>query len=704
MTKSNYALLTALYDSQNADFYKDIYFPIIKYGLFILYNKQVESTKYYDTTNIQDVIIENFGIKIPLTVLKQSLRIIHDSHSDFEIGLFHKGDQLLIKKVWDVSVSETIDRVYEKNLKYFNELQKLFTQYVEAVQVQADVTFIDFFSNNTEDIYHYINNDANSELIVNENYVHVVNFLKWIKNKDENLYDIAADIFWGSIISAFLQREIDFNIKPQAKVRYYLDSSLVLALLDLDSLANNLYCRELVSMINASGHLPYVHSLTIREIDSILHSVERDGAPKPNSGIADAYNRRDLSPSKILQIRQRLNDLIVERGVSIEECTNAQLDEIQSSYKLKSEVQLLASMRTSTYSSSIRDIHDVYMYDFIRGKNRRNVSIEKSNAFFVTLNTDLIKFYKDQLTHDIYVLPIIHPARIIMDLWIHNSQTINIHRNALTEVIARCTALNQTDVRRKLRLISKYYKENEFSEENYKNVYIALMNRSKQVMLDLEVVQNPEIEDEEKSKYIENILSTARKEEEQRRNRNLEHQKALESMSIRIERVESEHKIVDIEKSKTRKLIEMSEELSLCQDKLNQLNLKIYNLEKKKGQDVSMVNYWVSMIFQLLCLVLIIVSVVRYFSNGIKSSSSLVCFIDQNLGLVISAIFTLLTFVVTGVNKLSIIRPKKSYKEYKRKLEREWYKENRIYNEMTKEQEKLIQNIEKLKLDISSMK
>ena len=224
-------------------------------------------------------------------------------------------------------------------------------------------------------------------------------------------------------------------------------------------------------MITASGHRPYVHPLTIREIDSILYSVERDGAPKPNSGIAEAYDRRSLSPSKILQIRQKLKTLIADSSVYIETCSDVQkVDEIQNIYKSKSSVRNLAATRTNTYSDNIRDIHDVFMYDFIRAKNNKCISVEKSNTFFVTLNAELIKYYKDQ-KQDSYILPIIHPARIVMDLWIHNSKTTNIRRNALTEVIARCTAVNQTDVRRKLRLISKHYKRERVFRRNEGRIY-----------------------------------------------------------------------------------------------------------------------------------------------------------------------------------------------------------------------------------------
>ncbi len=131
MNQSNYALLTALYDSQSSEFYKDIYFPIIKYGIFLLYKEQNDNTQYYDTMNIQDVVIEGFGIKMPLIVIKQSLKVIsNDNRPDFTIELLQNGDQFSIKKMWDLSVGESIDRVYEYNLKQFAALQEVFAQYI----------------------------------------------------------------------------------------------------------------------------------------------------------------------------------------------------------------------------------------------------------------------------------------------------------------------------------------------------------------------------------------------------------------------------------------------------------------------------------------------------------------------------------------------------------------------------------------------
>lgn len=694
MNQSNYALLTALYDSQSSDFYKDIYFPIIKYGIFLLYKQQNDLTQYYDTTNIQNIVIEGFGIKMPLIVIKQSLRVIsNDNHSDFTIELLQNGDQFSIKKMWDVSITDSIDRIYERNLEQFEGLQEAFTQYIVAEQLQSEVNFIDFFSDNTDDIYHYINNDIDSDLIVSETYIHIVNFLKWIKEHDSDLYDIAADIFWGSIIAAFLQREMDLNIKPETRISYYLDSSLILSLLDLDSLANNLYCTELVSMITASGHLPCVHPLTIREIDSILYSVERDGLPKPNSGISEAYARKQMSPTSILHIRRNLKKSIIDCGVSISNCSDAQLDEIQNSYKSKSSVRVLAETRVNTFSDNIRDIHDVYMYDFINSKNLKCVSIEKINSYFVTLNADLIKYYKGQ-HRDAYVHPIIHPARIVMDLWIHNSKTVNIRRNALAEVIARCTALNQTDVRRKLRLISKHYKDDQFTSEKYSAVYMALMYRSRQIISELDAIQNSDLNEADICQRIENIIRIALQEEQQRRSQNLEQQRVVESLTKNIEEETHKRNVLSEEYAKTQKLLSLTEDL-------NQINIDIASLEKERDGGISMWRYWVSIFVQGLCVLLIIVFGCRYlfylYADSYNRGVSFCDFLNQNIGLAISIPLTILSFIISGLNNIALFRPHWAYRNYRKKLQQEWEEDHLGYTKKVKKKEDIESNIQLLK-------
>lgn len=65
MNKTNYALITALYDTKGADLYNDVYFPIIKYEIVNQYYTQTDIEKYYDLEELQSLINADFGIVIP---------------------------------------------------------------------------------------------------------------------------------------------------------------------------------------------------------------------------------------------------------------------------------------------------------------------------------------------------------------------------------------------------------------------------------------------------------------------------------------------------------------------------------------------------------------------------------------------------------------------------------------------------------------
>jgi len=96
------------------------------------------------------------------------------------------------------------------------------------------------------------------------------------------------------------------------------------------------------------------------------------------------------------------------------------LDEIQLRYKSNPYVKALKESRGYTYSDNIRDIHDVFMSDFIN-KKRGDISVrEKINSFFVSLNNELIYFLKRN--SDLKFPTIIHPSKIVTELWIHNSK------------------------------------------------------------------------------------------------------------------------------------------------------------------------------------------------------------------------------------------------------------------------------------------
>lgn len=495
MDKRNFALMAVLYDTQEGDLYHDIYFPIIKYGIALLNSTQTNTEKYYELDDLQIAIKNQFGITIPLIVLKQSVIAVSKSNHDITLSVYEKGSKFQIKKSWDISIDRSLEHNLSTVISSFDKLEKEFQQYLEKEFITTDKTFLDFFSDNTKDIFKYLD-QLDSVPEINESYLHISKFLLELQRSEQKLFDIANNIFWGSVISAFLERETDLQIKPLNKVAYYLDSSLVMSLLDLDNEANVAYCREMIDIIKASGNTIHVHPMTLREVSSILYSVEMSQAPKANTSIESAYHRRSLTPTIILQIRGTLNKTIQDIGIIIDTVYEKELDEIQLKYKNNQHVKALKESRRNSYSDNIRDIHDVFMSDFIN-KKRGNVSVrEKLNSFFVSLNNELIYFLKRN--SDFKFSTIIHPSKIVTELWIHNSKCTMLKKNGLTEIMSRCIALNNTDVRRKLRMISKYFDESNYTEDNYLALYHALISRSQHVLEEVS-----KIDEEHKPEFYE---------------------------------------------------------------------------------------------------------------------------------------------------------------------------------------------------------
>lgn len=194
MTKTNYALITALYDTKGADLYNDVYFPIIKYEIVNQYYTQVDIEKYYDIETLQDIIDSDFGIKIPLIVLKQSIRAIGKNKNGISLSIYENGKQFKIQKAWDISINLSIDSKSQEIAAKFEELEQQYKLFLETEGLFCENTFIDFYSDNTEEILSYLEGN-NSDAIIDEKYVNLAHFLLWIKENKIELYNIANDIF-----------------------------------------------------------------------------------------------------------------------------------------------------------------------------------------------------------------------------------------------------------------------------------------------------------------------------------------------------------------------------------------------------------------------------------------------------------------------------------------------------------------------------
>ena len=91
MHKIEFALIAALYDSKNADFYNDIYFPIIKYVMVEMYYGDPDSRKYFSIPTLQGRIANDFGINIPQVVLEQAIKAIEKKQDEIRLRYYKDG-------------------------------------------------------------------------------------------------------------------------------------------------------------------------------------------------------------------------------------------------------------------------------------------------------------------------------------------------------------------------------------------------------------------------------------------------------------------------------------------------------------------------------------------------------------------------------------------------------------------------------------
>lgn len=499
--RCDYSFIAALYDNQSG-LYKEVYFPIIRYSIMAIFN-DTPGREYFETESIYNYIKDNFGLTIPQIVLQKVIYSLAEKYPK-EITVY--GDDTTtfqVKKPWDMAENKT---VVEKTKK-FNEqlviLESKYKEYIDAEGLNTDTTFVGFISDNTEDVLGYFENKV-EEVHIDENYFFLANFLQRIEQTDKEAFEAADKLFWGSIIAGFLRRENpSFSSSDIEKdEEYFLDTPIVLSLLDLSTEKHHQYALDTISLLNKSGRSPRFHPITLKEMRSIIQRVENNGGPFPNSDIASAYDRRGLKPSTLAGIRINIEKDLKPLGVALfpnysEQSVQGMIREMKG----ESLVEKLNTLRneghisfgTESWYSDFREIHDIYMYEYVRKRGEET----GKKVRFVTLNDQLVEFVKDQT--DNYRGEMINPNRITLDLWMHNSISV-ADANNLTEVLTRCQIQGESDLRRKLGIVSKYYNEDSpsFDLATYKSIILSIFRRDREVIGYID-----EIEDNDKSHRID---------------------------------------------------------------------------------------------------------------------------------------------------------------------------------------------------------
>lgn len=717
MEKSNYALISALYSSANHGLYSDIYFPIIKYALVSLFATRENGNPYCSATDVHGFILDKFGIDIPHIVISKSIKKINAQRwGNIKLTVYENGDSFQIQNA-------SFDRD-DEDIQY---REKLFTEKIDIIEkkyqdfleqegsINDGVSFIQFISDNTDDILGYFENQDTSK--VDERYATLVFFLQYLSDNENELYQIANQLFWGSVIAGFLRSDkpkVDAS-EDGVNTEYFLDTSIIMGVLQLSTPQREIYSQEVCNIIQASGGILRVTPMTIDEISYILLSVEQNGA-NPFTDIASACERRKLEAPELAQIRLNLVNEVERKGINVfpQMSSIEKRDKIRT-YQGKKVTKLLAESRnkkpTSYSNDNYREIHDVFMDDYI--KERRNKKNDNNHIFFLTANRDLIEFCKSMHPNENYMKSI---EKVILELWMHNTKPVDISGCLLTETMARCLDLHSTRVRNKIIEVSRLYNKtkSDFNAEVYKDFIQKLYSRAKHVIQTVDI-DPEEISESEFGRLIREAVDADNfaynKENAKVRNENEilnesiiskdeeikiknEEVKKLsqdrDKLSLELENKEKERKQIEEEKFKQIKAREKAEKVGSLYKRRDNLRDLITRVEAdiipfEKSRDKCFFN-WPTYLCFISCIIIIGIALVFW-----SLSASTKTFFNEN-GIILSiAVAIIGPLVALGLYFLS----KDSIEKRKTKALTKWgnKRENAKYrilkNDLNKHKEEL---------------
>ena len=285
-----------------------------------------------------------------------------------------------------------------------------------------------------------------------------------------------------------------------------------------------------------------------------------------------------------------------------------------------------------------REIHDVALCSIVNNRNKYKTNIESYDCYFVTRNMDLIEMFGKRMIPS----AILHPGNVILNLWIHCAQSKNIQQMALTEIVTRCLAMNQTDTQRRMRIFEKYATKAGLTQKDFQGMYTELIRRSAKTIQSTNLIIENEQSDsvciESQVAMIKSAAESAIEATNQRLNMQSELNEQIQLLSSQLEvlkettqKKEEEFKALrnDLKNQQTilkNSNVNHEEECkrynALCSLYVSYGRLKQIkeNFAIEKEKYVSYRFFWFSYTFQWLFFILIVVSLtyigVKYFISN----------------------------------------------------------------------------------------
>lgn len=540
---TSYSFLAALSENET-DIYKTVYLPLFKRAIssYAAKKSSKESNSIQGTDiDIQSIILEEYGIEVPILIVRKLIKTVGTSLSKKERNIF-KFDTFEDGKAFQFTNYNyfSTEEIYDRERRNAQALQQAFEDYLKSENLSEKniPSFSQFIDKNKCNLSSFFSGKNCLIHDVEGSFMAHVNFLQHIEGGYHYLYQTAERIYLGSVIASFLETGVDLESKIDDNIIYYLDTQIVLEALDLQKAEDTLPTQELLKLIRATGGKIRLLDITINEIHKIIElAINNYSKSHPTTTVNEACVRIGKNKTWLISINGKLESFIkAELQVDIDGILETKMN----LYSRSEDVNLLKQTRIHKSTA----IHDVAAYLHVRDRREGNIRLfQKAKYWFVTANKKLADFNISRKTNG-FVNETIMPEELTSLLFLKNPQKLakKVSQIGLNELIAQ-TLSEEYASKELINEIDIAIKESaDLSAEDYNILFssIALQSTNKiQKLLE-------EISDKRKfNESIHNLIEKERTKQAKSKEEKIQRQKQFEEVNH--EKLSLEEKLKNLE-------------------------------------------------------------------------------------------------------------------------------------------------------------
>ena len=432
---TTYSFFAALTEN-STDIYSAVYIPICKRALSLYSKKKTIGTDQ----DIRNIISSEYGIDVPLLIVRKLIKSVGRNLSrrdkaKFDFHIEEQGNSFSFS--FKSFAFSNIEDSYEAERRKSNALQQAFEIFAkgQGEDINNLPTFSDFINKNKNKLSSFLSGKVSNIDCKEVSFMTHVRFLQYIEHNDNILYQTTKQIFIGSVIASYLESDFDVDAKLEQGTSYYLDTQILLELLDLQRPEDTIPTKELIKLIQETGGNIRLLDITLDEIKTnIENAIIHYDKKNPTTTINEACIRLGKNKTWLIALNGKLEN-VLQKDYKIN------IDKIpESDIELFSNTEDAALLKEIWYRKHSA-IHDVAAYLYVREKRKCDSNkrlLQKASYWFVTANKKLCDFNITKKFNG-NVGEIIMPDELTSLLFLQNPQKLSgkVSSIGLNELIAQ---------------------------------------------------------------------------------------------------------------------------------------------------------------------------------------------------------------------------------------------------------------------------